>query len=429
MSLALKQTIFIFIYRFLFIPIAIGFVLPIAAIFNKKVRAGLRLRRQIKPKEALKNPVWLHCASGEFEYAKSVLRELKKLNPNQKILVTYFSPSYQKPIEMSPFVDRSEMLPLDLPGPIASFLDKYEPVVLLIARTDLWPEMLYQVKKRNIPALLFSHSKTEINKLSAAIDSLLYSMVTEVFAVSNDDQSNLKKLTRTPISVAGDTRFDQVSYRLKNPSKDSDALSSILHSNYFLAGSTWPDDEVILLDAYTRLTLTERPPLIIVPHESDSEHLLQLEGLIRSKNLTSERLSQALLAGSWDDKTILIVDRTGILADLYKGARASFVGGSFKSKIHSVMEPLGASSIVLVGPFYKNNREAIEFSNVKVNGDLTAVNIVRNAEEFAAILKKVLALEAWTEEAIKKKIETEFKIRTGATSKVLSWLDNKGALR
>ena len=57
----------------------------------------------------------------------------------------------------------------------------------------------------------------------------------------------------------------------------------------------------------------------------------------------------------------LLVDEIGYLADLYRYADIAFVGGSFKEKVHSVMEPLCCGLPVLVGPFYQNNPEAAKY--------------------------------------------------------------------
>src|SRR4051812_29225034 len=135
-------------YRLIAVPL-FTVSLPFLALTNRKIRRGLGMRMQTRDWPRLsKNPVWIHASSGEFEYAKPVIRELKARHPDIPIVVTYFSPTFALGVENFPGVDFALPLPLDLPGPCTSFLKHVNPRVLLIARTDFWPEMLSQVRRR-----------------------------------------------------------------------------------------------------------------------------------------------------------------------------------------------------------------------------------------------------------------------------------------
>ncbi|MBY0383898.1 hypothetical protein K2X05_01965, partial [bacterium] len=76
--------------------------------------------------------------------------------------------------------------------------------------------------------------------------------------------------------------------------------------------------------------------------------------------------------------------KVGFLAELYKQSDFSFIGGSFRKQVHSVMESLACGCLTFVGPFYHNNREAIDFSQLK--GTLKPVQI---ATESANLLKLI----------------------------------------
>ena len=65
-----------------------------------------------------------------------------------------------------------------------------------------------------------------------------------------------------------------------------------------------------------------------------------------------------------DGVALLSVDTVGDLFSLYTWAQVAFVGGSFKARVHSVMEPLCAQVPVLVGPYFHNSAEAQKFSSV-----------------------------------------------------------------
>ena len=106
-------------------------------------------------------PVWIHASSGEFEYAKPFITELKLRSPGvRQLSLPILRRASLVRLRNFPGVDFSLPLPIDLPGPIRSFLIKLNPRAGFIARTDLWPELLHQAKARGIPLILFSVTKT-----------------------------------------------------------------------------------------------------------------------------------------------------------------------------------------------------------------------------------------------------------------------------
>ena len=84
-------------YLYNIIVFLASILLPIIAIFNKKIKLFVDGRKQTISKIAsLKNQeiIWFHVASlGEFEQARPIIEELKSSFSEYKILVTFFSPS------------------------------------------------------------------------------------------------------------------------------------------------------------------------------------------------------------------------------------------------------------------------------------------------------------------------------------------------
>ena len=71
----------------------------IAALFNRKVKLMVRgqrqtwktLRKKVREGDSY---VWFHAASlGEFEQGRPLMEKLRRLHPEKKILLTFFSPS------------------------------------------------------------------------------------------------------------------------------------------------------------------------------------------------------------------------------------------------------------------------------------------------------------------------------------------------
>ena len=394
-----------------------------AAPFSPKLRTGFALRRQKRNLPHWKKaPIWIHASSGEFEYAKPLIRALHQEDPDQPVVVTYFSPSYAKAISEFPGVTWSMPLPLDLPGATQSFLRQLKPKALLIARTDLWPELLRQVAKQRIPTLLFAatvRSPRDYGFLRKRYLQFIYGLIDHIFTVSAEDLKNLQAFDVKNGRVAGDTRYDQVIYRLQNPK----TIKPIVRQNrppVLVAGSTWPEDESVLVQATLPLLHENVLSLILVPHEIDREKILRLK-----KSFIENGLSCALYSeiNEWQT-SVLIIDQVGLLAEVYTAGDLAFVGGSFRKKVHSVMEPLAAGLFTFVGPFHENNREAVEFQNFQIASTaFSAVMCAPKADAFEAklrdILKDINDLASGHEQ-----IRNEIQKRSGATHEVLRWIKN-----
>jgi 3-deoxy-D-manno-octulosonic-acid transferase len=177
-------------------------------------------------------------------------------------------------------------------------------------------------------------------------------------AISDEDAARLGLLGVPPahIRVLGDPRFDSVAERVASVGSDDPLLLLGKGASTIVAGSTWPADESILLSAFSRLH-REHPSarLILVPHEPTEAHLSAVErtaarfGLPRPVRLT---------AGG-QPTTLLLVDRTGVLAPLYGAGTMAYVGGGFGTAgLHSVLEPAAWGIPVVIGPKWTNSREA-----------------------------------------------------------------------
>lgn len=409
--------LFRLIYLMLLFPFFL-LILMISALFNKKIAQGLKMRIfQKKGDPIQKNPIWIHASSGEFEYAKPVITAIKQRYPDVPILVTYFSPTYARNIENFKGVDMSTPLPMDLPGPITQFINTYQPRALLFARTDLWPELLYQCTRKKIPAYVFS---AVVNKNSSLITrwwrEFLYKQLSKIFVVSKEDLTQLSESLQKKSTVIGDTRFDQVFARLENQRPLPPVFHQTPSKAMIVAGSTWSEDESVLV---TAIKETKNLGLnwVIAAHEPTESHLSHIETQLKAAGLTSERLSMAK-----DLPAVLLVDRVGILAELYTLADIAFVGGSFKQKVHSVMEPLAAGCIVLVGPYHTNNGEAVLFKNKTLTDGISPVIVVHNAEDFTKSLKELDQSYLSQKKNLKEQIKTEVKSYQGATAQLLKQL-------
>jgi len=422
------------LYRWILYPVfRLGFL--ITAQFNPKVRRSLEMRkinhdRQIASggsNRRPERPVWIHCASFEFEYAKPLIRLLKTLRPQTQILVTYFSSSVERAVQTFPGVDHSCPVPWDQRSHLKAFFDTHDPQMLLISRTDTWPEMLDAATQRGIPRVLFaatlSSKSGRMKWYARPLSRLIVQKISSIFCVSEEDASNFRKLGfRGELKVLGDTRFDQVLDRLKHPKPIKALFSTEDSRRVLIAGSTWHEDEAVLLPAF--VGLKHRLALIIAPHEPTPLHLAQLKEKLEGLGLTYELYSQIQTPQTHAD--VVIIDVIGILAELYQLADYAFVGGSFRKSVHSVMEPLAAGLITVLGPKHENNREAIEFQSVPVSDQLQAVMIFSDHDSGGRLFERLV--QSQTSEGrlgTKAKIKQAVSDRGGASQRVVEFVISK----
>lgn len=265
-------------------------------------------------------------------------------------------------------------------------LDALQPSALVFSKLDVWPNLVRGAHARGVPtALLSATMASGSGRQGGFARALLHDAYAALDSVGAIDAENAKRLEQLGVSkdrlqVSGDTRFDQVWARAQNVDRTS-ALLRALHSARptLVAGSTWPADEAVLLPAW--LDLKAKVPnarLIIAPHEPTAAHLNPIQSWARAHTLTIKLLSEVSPSAADDrlsnsnaaaqstittlnttDADVILIDRIGVLGDIYAVADAAFVGGAFhKAGLHSVIEPAAFGRPVVFGPSYGMSREA-----------------------------------------------------------------------
>ncbi|AHI06263.1 hypothetical protein BDW_08815 [Bdellovibrio bacteriovorus W] len=415
-----------FIYKNILFPFAFLLLQFLRPLLPAKLKEAIQDKNNLDFTNInfSEKPFWIHAASGEIEYAKPVMRELKRRFPEIPILVTYSSPSAKAILEKIPEIDHWMPVPWEWSTSVQKFISHLSPRALLFARTDVWPVLTNTVAKNKIPMILFSatfaENSSRLKGFGGALNGHAFNQLQAIHCVSTEDQSNVESLKLTaPIYVSGDTRFEQVFYRLAHPKTLKNNLMPAPEEFIFIAGSTWPEDERVLLPALSQMQGVFLKS-IIAPHEVGEEHLLNLEEQITALGMKSVRYTEA---SEWKADEVLIIDRVGILAELYTWADVAFIGGSFKKQVHSVMEALAAGLPVLVGPHHKNNREALYYMK-KTFPMGTIVQSFSQSVELANILAK-LKTHQGDFLNYKTKIKNEVVQNQFATEKVLTSLPSK----
>lgn len=418
-------------YRFLILPLAYSLLQALRPALSGKLREMIEDKNQsfYKIKNAgeestiaAQRPFWVHAASGEIEYARPVIRELRRQYPDVPILVTYSSPSAKKILATIPEIDVWAALPWDLPKKTKAFIQKWNPRVLLFSRTDVWPVLANIAHSEKLPTLLFSatfaDNSSRLKGLTRFLTKYSLNRLSEIHCVSGEDISNLDRLHLSiPVHVSGDTRFDQVFHRLQNPKPLKNELIPSTDDFVFIAGSTWPEDEAVIIPALAKLK-DAGVRAIMAPHETTPAHLETLQKQITDAGLSFVRYSET---SQWRPGQVLIIDQVGILAELYTWGDIAFIGGSFKKQVHSVMEALAAGLPVMVGPEHRNNREALYYQKKNYSSGMV-VQVVHSSEDMVVLLQRLKKLHPQIAQ-IKEEIRSEVGRNRNSTQRVTAALE------
>lgn len=302
---------------------------------------------------------------GEGLQARPVAQALRDSHPEWQQAYTFFSPSAAN-FAASVRADITEYLPFDSNANADAMLDALAPSLLVFAKLDVWPVLVASATARGVPVMLVSGTLAESSgRLSWWSQQLVrdaYASLTAVGAIDSDHAERLIRLgvTRDRMHITGDTRFDQVATRAATVDRAGALLTSLASTRpTVVAGSTWPADEAVLLRAWESIAHAPTSPrLLIAPHEPTAAHCAPIAAWAARANLRLQRLSDVERAGV-SDADIVLVDRVGVLGDLYALADVAFVGGGFhQAGLHSVIEPAAFGTPVVFGPQHHKSREA-----------------------------------------------------------------------
>ena len=365
-----------FFYNFLFLPIFYLLII-FAALFNRKIKKGIKGRRGIFEELLLKSKslnksrktIWFHSSSyGEFEQAKPIIEQLRK-ESDINIVVSFFSPSGYVNSRNYPHADLITYLPFDTTTNAKRFIEIIQPNLALFMRYDIWPNHIWALKEKDIPCFLVDATMrgNSLRKLPLmkSFHKTLFRDINKILTVSEDDAIGFRSFNCSDeqLHVVGDTRFDRVHHRSLGAKESNLIKHEILNQKkVFVAGSTWEQDEEVILPAFIKLAkFDESIILIIAPHEPTLLHLEKIEHEFAGK-ISTIRFSHL---NNYSDERVIIVDSIGILLTLYTYADAAFVGGSFKQNIHNVLEAAVYGIPVLFGPKIDNSQEAKQLLETK----------------------------------------------------------------
>ncbi|HCE54563.1 MAG: 3-deoxy-D-manno-octulosonic acid transferase [Lutibacter sp.] len=397
------------------------FVLKITALFNKKIKLFIDGRKQtfFKLQQAIVESdevIWMHCASlGEFEQGRPIIEKLKLKFPNRKVVLTFFSPSGYEVRKNYEYADVVCYLPLDSAQNAKNFLDIVHPKLAIFVKYEFWPNLLKELNVRNIETLLVSGIFRENQLFFKSYGGWMRKSLTafsHFFVQDENSKQLLNSINFNNVTVSGDTRFDRV-FEITQQNNKLPFIEEFINDKYtVVAGSTWKEDETMLVD-YINNKASENEKFIIAPHNINPKDIADLKNSISKKVvLFSEKADNNL-----SHFQVFIIDTVGILTKIYSEADVAYVGGGFtKTGVHNVLEPATFGIPILIGPNYHKFNEAIDLVKNK------ACFVIDDSKELSLHLDKFYQsdeLRLKTGKIAKKQVVD----KTGATAKILEFIE------
>jgi 3-deoxy-D-manno-octulosonic-acid transferase len=331
--------------------------------FLKKDRLNLgqRLGRGLPKRTSSRPCVWIHAVSvGEVLSLQHLIGEAKRKHPDWEIAFSSLTGSgLRQAREKLKGADPIFFVPLDFGGPVRRVLDSLRPDLLVLAESELWPNLLKEARLRTLGILLINGRISERTyrrylKIKGPARRVL-GLVDRFLVQTPLDRDRIVGIGVDPdrVEVAGNLKTE-----VHLPDVDARDLAALkaeigLASDrkVFLAGSTRKGEEERLLRSYA----AARPgvpgtALIVAPRHP--ERAGDVERLAASFSLVCVRRTRGVPAAGWD---VLILDTIGELARFYALCDVAFVGGSLVDwGGHNFLEPAFYGKPIFFGRHMKN---------------------------------------------------------------------------
>ena len=386
----------------------------IVAFYKNKARLWIAGRKKQNVQQ-LQSCIWFHFASlGEFEQGRPVLEAVKSNYPQHAIVITFFSPSGYEARKNTPFADAVYYLPLDTESNARQFISTINPVMAIFTKYEYWYHFFNELHKSHVPLYVISgifRPGQVFFKWYGGLHRKMLKLVTWFFVQDIASKHLLHNAGITNVTISGDTRFDRVwaNAQLPKPVPEINAFKN--GQNLFIAGSTWPADETLLVEI-----INQHPDwkFIVAPHEIGEDKINELMRIL-PKGTT---LKFSNLSNITSQTSCLVIDNIGMLSSLYQYADIAYIGGGFGSGIHNTLEAAAFGMPVIFGPKYDKFKEARDLVELKAGFS------INNQEEFSVVAGLLMNdVEARQGASIAAKIYV--KDNVGATNAIITYIKER----
>ena len=347
-----------------------------------------------KPKGKI---VWVHAASvGEALSSLPLIDKLKELSPKISILITTSTKTSKEIIVKKKIDDLiHQYVPWDNEKFCANFLNFWQPDLAIFLESEIWPNLLNETNKKNIPLCLVNARITDntFKKWLKFPKTIKYLLSFFSIIIAQDELSKIKlqKLGAKNIFVYGNLKNDskKLLYDIEDFRKYDEFLKE---KSLLVAASTHEGEEVEIINKFKSL-LIELPNLFLVVAPRHPDRRSDLVKIIKKSGFTDKDF---ILRSSNDyldqNIKIFLLDSIGELGYFYKKSNAVIMGGAFGYfGGHNPIEPALFENAIFSGPNFYNFKDEynqlLKNDGAKIIYDMDDLSILKNKEKLLSMAK------------------------------------------
>ena len=316
--------------------------------------------KQNKPNQPV---IWIHAVSlGEVVAVTPIVNELHRRYPAYRLVVSTVTETGREAVEqrLAGVADHC-YAPLDFPWVVSRFIDRLQPCLYLFVETELWPNLLWQLRRRGVPTVLVNgrlSTRSFARQQWAPVRSFYRTMLQTLSLCLMQSDRDVDRIVAlgaeaSRVRRTGNIKFDQPVPVVTQIGRIRDRLGLQETEQLFVAGSTHPGEEEALVECYQALvTQCSSAVLLLAPRHI--ERAESVEAMIRARGIAVQRRSAIGQAGGprSTGPRVVLLDSRGELASIYGEAVVAFVGGTLVPVGgHNLLEPAQWAKPVLFGPY------------------------------------------------------------------------------
>ncbi|MEZ2772904.1 3-deoxy-D-manno-octulosonic acid transferase [Acinetobacter pseudolwoffii] len=340
--------------------------------------------------------IWFHVVSvGETNAAQPLIEHY--LKSGHPVLVTNTTKTGQARAKSlflkAPYLDlfQAVYLPADQKVLIRDFYQQYQPKLLLLMETELWPNLLDQAPEFDVATILLNARLSEKSaKGYARVKGLTRSMLQQLSQLLAQDTATQQRyielgITAEKTQVLGNIKFDITAPQsfVEHAANLKQAWQLAGRKIMILASTHAPEEKDIL--SALKSALDSNPKLLCIVVPRHPERFDEVFQAAQSLNLITQRRSLAQNIEA--DTQVYLADSMGEMWLWYALSQACYVGGSLNEPGggHNILEPIALNVPTVLGKNYFNFQTIVdEF----VQAD--AVEVVQDAQQAAEVLLELL---------------------------------------
>ncbi|THJ21601.1 MAG: 3-deoxy-D-manno-octulosonic acid transferase [Nitrospira sp. CG24E] len=306
--------------------------------------------------------IWVHAVSlGEVVAVTPLVIELHRRHPECRLVVSTVTETGREAVEQRlAGVAEHCYAPLDFPCVVSRFIERLQPCLYLFIETELWPNLLWHLRRRGVPTVLVngrlssrSFARQQWGPVRSFYRTMLQTMSLCLMQSDRDvDRIVALGAEASRVRRTGNIKFDQPIPAIAGERTTRAHLGLQESEQLFVAGSTHPGEEEMLVGCYQAL-VKQCPTAVLLLAPRHIERVESVEAMIRAQGLAVQRRSHIGQIGALQPAgpRVLLLDSRGELATIYREAVVSFVGGTMVPiGGHNLLEPAQWAKPVLFGP-------------------------------------------------------------------------------